>query len=95
MSYDYTASIVVTGADGEDYDIEIGIDYDANYEPARVSGPPEDCYPDGSELTVNRIDIISKPACVTDAAINDVIEAKADDINDWLWDDYFSRKEAA
>jgi hypothetical protein len=36
-------------------EIDLTIEYDAVYQPARISGPPEDCYPDESELDITDV----------------------------------------
>lgn len=64
-------------------DIEVCVDYDATYQPARISGPPEDCYPEYGEMTINS---------VTDSDGGEVAltDAQRDRITQEAWDDYHS-----
>ena len=39
--------------------VEFSITADMTYQPAKVSGPPEDCYPDESEIDVTEVKILS------------------------------------
>ena len=39
----------------DDTEIDVSISYDAFYQKAKLSGPPEDCYEADGELTINSI----------------------------------------
>lgn len=43
----------------ETIEVEIDVAYNASYRPAQISGPPEDCYPDESELEVTGFTVVS------------------------------------
>lgn len=62
-------------------DIEVCVDYNAWYQQARVSGPPEDCYPEDGEMTINSVtDSDGGEVALTDEQ-QERIEAEA-------WDHY-------
>lgn len=42
----------------DDFEVIVDVYYRATYQPARVSGPPEDCYPDESELSITGFDVV-------------------------------------
>lgn len=46
----YSTTVRVTDHDGTD--LELDVTYEAWHQRAKVSGPPEDCYPADGELTV-------------------------------------------
>jgi hypothetical protein len=74
--------------DGEETEIEVVVDYDANYQPARVSGPPEDCYPEDSEMTINSVTTEFKG---WESEIANEIENCQDILEEQAWEDYHSR----
>ena len=45
-----TCTVFITAQDGED--IELSVTYEAYYQSAKLSGPPEECYPADGELNV-------------------------------------------
>ena len=83
---------------GEEQDVDFEIEADITYQPARISGPPEDCYPDESECDITEIKVMSQIDGLKDADILDALATQVGDdtiIND-LWDDYMlSRNSAA
>lgn len=85
--------LYIENEDGE-HEIEVRISYDATYEPAYVIGPPEDCYPDGSEMDLTDIKPIGDlPAGITQGMLT--VAAVADDerLTELAWQDYFGRRE--
>ena len=82
---------------GEEQDVDFEIEADITYEPARISGPPEDCYPDESECDITVIKVMSKIDGLKDADILDALATQVGDdtiIND-LWDDYMLDRESS
>ena len=77
----------------EEVDVDFNIEADITYEPARVSGPPEDCYPDSSECEITSIKVLSTVEGYTDKRILMELETQVDEdkIIDDLWEDYHSR----
>jgi hypothetical protein len=74
--------------DGEETMVCCTVDYDAHHQAAKVSGPPEDCYPEDGDLCINSIepDTPDFPAEMVEA-----IEAAKDRIEETAWEDYHSR----
>lgn len=86
---DFTSYISLTGQDGSDWEIEIGVCYSAIYEPAYISGLPEDCYPDSSEMDIHDIFAIDDlPAGITTAMVMDAAESQRDRLEEEAWEDY-------
>ena len=79
---------------GEEQDVDFSIEADMTYEPARISGPPEDCYPDESECDITEIKVMSEVDGLKDADILDALEKQIGEerIIEDLWEDYMSRR---
>ena len=92
MNITYTLTFPSTEPDEEfvEVDVDFQIDADITYEPAFVSGPPEDCYPDSSECDINSIKVLSTVDGLKDADILDALMTQIgeDTIRDALWEDY-------
>ena len=76
-------------------EIDLTIEYDAVYQPAKVSGPPEDCHPDESELDITDITIpdLSSDCTVTEEQIiayitQPIMEQK---LQDACWEQFMTR----
>lgn len=67
-----------------DDDIEVCVDYDATYQSARVSGPPEDCYPEYGEMTINSV-------TTKDGADVTLTDEQQERIEQEAWEHYHSR----
>ena len=78
----------------EEQDVDFQIEADITYEPARISGPPEDCYPDSSECSITEVKVMSQIDGLKDADILDALEKQIGEerIIEDLWEDYMSRK---
>ena len=84
----------------EDVEVKLTVEYNAVYEPARISGPPEDCYPATSEMEILDIDIFlpdtgSYPDGVEPFTEEFIRKYCAQDsvlkeIEDKCWEDYFN-----
>lgn len=73
---------------GVETEVGVVVDYDANYQPAKVSGPPEDCYPEDSEMTINSVtpDTPDWPE-----EIMNEIKSQEERFVDEAWEHYHSR----
>ncbi len=78
-------------------ELEIEVDYDAVHQPAFVAGPPEDCYPDESSMTVIGFKVLGMivhdddfPA-VTDEVVQAAWDAAQDRIYVECWGDFYDR----
>ena len=70
-------------------EIDVRIDYDAYYQPAYVSGPPEDCYPAEGDMELNSIDPVEDlPKGITQEMFKGVVDASLDRLTDEAWDHY-------
>ena len=61
---------------GDEEDVEVEVEWEGYYEPARISGPPENCYPEESEmdiLEVIRIDT-RQPVVLTEDQLDELTE---------------------
>ena len=93
-----TLNLTVVMPDGTELDdVEVSVDYDAYYQPAYVSGPPEDCYPAEGELTINKIDVgdceDGDGNVVNSVDVLITLESNYQDtIEELCWEDYHASK---
>ena len=68
-------------------DAEVEVTYTAIYEPAYVSGLPEDCYPDSSELEIESVELGGAELLpfLTDAVL--------DRFEELCWEHFFTQRE--
>lgn len=76
-------------------EIDLTIEYDAVYQPAKLSGPPEDCYPDESELDITDVTVpdLSSDCTVTEEQIIAYLDtAKVQErLHDACWEHFMTR----
>ena len=93
--HDFESVVYVTDADGQEWEIEVGICYDASYTAGKFSGPWEDSYPADSEMDIHDVitDINDLPAGITAAMVMDAAEADRDRIESEAWNHYEAQRE--
>lgn len=76
--------------DGVETEVGVTVDYDASYDPGRLSGPPENCYPPDSEMTINSVipDTPDWPRTIAEE-----IEAVKDRIEEEAWEHYHRHRD--
>ena len=74
----------------EEQDVDFVIEADITYQPARISGPPEDCYPDESECYITEIKVRYPVDGCSDEQILAALEKQVGEekIKEDLWSDY-------
>ena len=75
-------------------EIDLTIEYDAFYQPARVSGPPEDCYPEESACDITDVTFDLDPDCtVTEEQVVAYLDTPRinEKLYDACWEDYMAR----
>ena len=85
---DFKTYLYIENQDGE-HEIEVRISYDASYQAAYISGPPEDCYPADSEMDLTAVEPVNDlPAGITQEML--VVEAMAADerLTEEAWEHY-------
>jgi hypothetical protein len=88
----FTTTVYPTDRDGQDWEINVRVDYDCDYQPAKVSGPPEDCYPEAGELDMTEITILDElPSMITDADVYAAAEDAKDRLDQEAWDHFHNR----
>lgn len=76
-------------------ELELEVEYSGVHRPAYISGPPEDCYPDESEMTIEGYTVVSVNEIesdhpeITELAVEQAFEKAKDRIEQECWDDYF------
>ncbi len=95
METTYTLLLSIPGSEweSEEVDVDFRIEADITYQPARISGPPEDCYPDESTCDIEDIKVMSQIDGLTDDDIIDALlkQIGEDKITEDFWEDYMSR----
>lgn len=79
----------------EENEVNVEVTYDATYQRARVSGPPEDCYPAEGELTITTVtplDPRDVPPLYKSQFENEV-ENAMERLEEEAWENYHSRQE--
>jgi len=90
---DFKTEVYVTDQDGQVWEIEVGVSYDATYQAEYISGPPEDCYPAYGSMDITGIQITQdNPPGITDKDILDAAELDNERIEELAWEDYHSKK---
>ena len=75
--------------DGEEHEIEVRISYDATYQAAYISGPPEDCYPAEGEMDLTAVEpIAALPDGITQEMLTVAAMAADDRLTTEAWDDF-------
>lgn len=75
--------------DGQDWEIEVQVEYDAVYEPAYTTGLPENCYPDSSEMTITEVvSTHDLPSGITDEMVTAAAEKDAERLAQECWEDF-------
>lgn len=88
----FETTVYPTDSDGVEWEIEVRIHYDATYQPARISGPPEDCYPADSKMILTGMDILSDlPQGITYKDVIAAADASEERIEEEAWQDFHSR----
>jgi hypothetical protein len=80
-------------------EVEIDVAYSAIYRPAKLSGPPENCYPDESEMELDGYSILNiqtppEEAPVTKREIQSAFDKDENRIIDACWEDFHERRYA-
>jgi hypothetical protein len=89
---DFRTYLYLTDKDGEEHEVDVRVYYDATYQSARISGPPEYCYPSESEMDITDIHVIGDlpPGC--DEPDFDTLSVEQQDrIEVDAWEHYFAR----
>lgn len=91
-TWDFSTTVEIA-TEVDTYEIEVGISYDATYEPAYISGPPEDCYPDSSEMDLTGLVILDDlPEGVTEQMVRSAAEDANERIEQEAWDDWQDKR---
>ena len=93
MSGGYFTTVVYPKLNGEEWEIEVKVSYHAVYLPAKVSGPPESCYPDESELELLGITILDDlPEGMTEEMVLAAAEDQAERLEQEAWEDFLDSR---
>ena len=76
---------------GEEHEITVRISYDATYEPAFISGAPENCYPAYGEMDLTAVEAIGElPDGITLGMLTVAAVAANDMLEQEAWEDFMS-----
>ncbi len=88
----FTTTVYPIDRDGQDWEINVRVDYDCDYQAAKVSGLPENCYPEAGDLDITEITILDElPSMITEADVMEAADAGKDRIHMEAWDHFHSR----
>ena len=88
------STTVYLESEGVEHEIEGGINYSAIYEPAKLYGAYEDCYPDSSEMDIDELVMLDTlPEGVTQAMVNVAAEYQMERIEAECWEHYENEME--
>lgn len=78
--------------DGEEHEITVRISYDATYQAAYISGPPEDCHPAEGSMDLTAVEAIGAlPDGITQEMLT-VAAMQADNrLTQEAWENYHGR----
>lgn len=84
----------------DELEVTINVEYYADYQPAKLSGPPEDCYPDCSSLEIEDWTVLN----INDLSDNgdhsqpspkelcDAFQADRERIEEACWEDFEAKR---
>lgn len=76
---------------GEEHEITVRISYDATYEPAFISGAPENCYPAYGEMDLTAVEAVGElPDGITHGMLTVAAVAANDRLEQEAWEDFMS-----
>ena len=76
---------------GEEHEITVRISYDATYEPAFISGAPENCYPAYGEMDLTAVEAVGElPDGITHGMLTVAAVAANDRLEQEAWEDYLT-----
>lgn len=76
---------------GEEYEIDVEIEYSAFRDPGKTSGPPEDCYPPDNEMEILSVKPVNLlPPGITLDQFNEIVESNIDAIEEKAWEHFDS-----
>ena len=90
---DFKTYLYIENQDGE-HEIEVRISYDASYQAAYISGPPENCFPEDSSMDLTEVTPVNDlPEGITQKML--VVKAMAADerLTDEAWEHFHGRSE--
>lgn len=90
---DFESYVYVLDRDGEEYEIRIGVCYDATYQAEYISGTWENSYPAIGEMDITDILVLDdNPAGITDDMVKEAAENAKERLTEEAWEDYHSKK---
>lgn len=73
--------------DGIEYTVKF--DYNAHYRRAKISGPPEDWYPEDGEMEFSIASITPEVPMEKSLTFNEMIDQDTGEIEQECWEDFF------
>jgi hypothetical protein len=85
----------------EAYEVEVEVQYHAVYQPAKLNGPPDRCYPDESSMDIEDITIVetrvldldTKADPPTLAQVMDYCDKHESKIKEECWNDFHDNRQ--
>jgi hypothetical protein len=85
----FTTTVYPIDRDGAEHEIDVRVHYDCDYEPAKVSGPPESCYPASGEMVITEIEILHDlPEMLSPSEAYACAEDSMDRLTEEAWESY-------
>lgn len=75
--------------DEAEFEIEIEVSWEGYYQHAKISGPPEDCYPEEGEMNLTAIEPADDlPPGITQEMFKEACSTAEERLTDAAWEDY-------
>jgi hypothetical protein len=89
---DIEAVVYVTDSTGQEWEISVGLCYEATYDPGIYSGPWENSYPAYGDMDISDVLLLDDlPPGVTERMVMDAADSARDRLEDECWADYHEK----
>lgn len=89
---DIETVVYVTDSTGQEWEIGVGLCYEATYDPGIYSGPWEDSYPAYGDMDITDVLLLDDlPQGITEKMVMDAADKSRAGLEDECWEDYHTK----